>query len=283
LNQLIEQHLETLLTFPALPEQQLHEAAHYALFAGGKRLRPLLTLATVQALKGDVNAALTPACALEMVHTYSLIHDDLPCMDDDDFRRGKPTVHKKFDEATALLAGDFLLTYAFQVLAEATSLSHEQRILLIQVLATHAGGNGMIGGQMLDLQATNRTISFEQLTLMHQKKTGQLMTAALKFGGIVAHASSAVMNELVQFGEHIGLAFQIMDDVIDVEASEQKHGKATSSDQTLNKTTYVSQLGVNGAKKAADAHLSHALHTIGHFPHPLPLTLMAQALVNRRY
>jgi geranylgeranyl diphosphate synthase type II len=279
----IEQRLKELLEFPSLPEEKLYCAARYAVFSGGKRLRPLLTLAAVESLKGDSAAALTPACALELVHTYSLIHDDLPCMDDDDFRRGQPTVHKKFDEATAVLTGDFLLTYAFQVLAESPKLSAETKIELIQILSRRAGGSGMIGGQILDLSATNRKATSEELALMHQKKTGQLICAALEFGAVLSHAAKAERSALIAFGEEIGLAFQIMDDVIDVVASEKKHGKKVSSDQARNKSTYVSELGVENAKKAAEELLECALQRTAAFPMPDPLVSIGEMLVKRNF
>lgn len=277
----VEERLNALLTFPSLPEERLYEAARYAVFSGGKRLRPLLTLGTVQALQGDIEQALQPACALELIHTYSLIHDDLPCMDDDDFRRGMPTVHKKFDEGCAVLAGDFLLTYAFQVLADAPHVSMGKRLQMIRCLAERSGGSGMIGGQILDLKATNSAISLDDLSHMHQKKTGQLLIAALELGGIVADATDFQMQHLLAFGKDIGLAFQIMDDVIDVISSEQKHGKKISSDAIQGKTTYVTQLGLEKAKSTAETLLHQALDRLANLVFPKPLEDIAISLVKR--
>lgn len=277
----IETRLNELMTFPQAAEEKLFSAARYAVFSKGKRLRPLLTLATTAALNGDIENALTPACVIEFIHSYSLIHDDLPCMDDDDFRRGLLTVHKKFDEATALLAGDFLLTHAFQVLADAPSLDEITRICLIRLVARRAGGEGMIGGQILDLEATASPIPMERMELIHRKKTAELFTAALEFGAIVSKASPKSLSEIEKLGQDLGLAFQIVDDVIDVIASQQKHGKALSSDEINGKTTYVSLLGLEKAQKAAEALLKKALLRIATLPNPEPLALLANSLVKR--
>lgn len=198
----IDQTLQQLLP-PT--ENSLFEAAHYSL-EGGKRLRPLLTLAIA-----PLEKALHPACALEMIHTYSLIHDDLPCMDDDDFRRGKPSLHKAYPESHAVLTGDFLLTYAFEVLANAPHLSDTQKNRLIATLALRSGSHGMIGGQVLDMTEGNQNL--EQLLKMHAKKTGALITAACEFGGIIA--DQADLTPFQAIGEYLGLAYQIVDDILD--------------------------------------------------------------------
>lgn len=254
---LIEERLEALLTFPDPPPSPLFEAARYTTLSKGKRVRPLLVLATVEALGGDPLTALSPACAIELVHAYSLVHDDLPCMDNDDFRRGQYTVHKKYDEATAVLTGDFLLTYAFEVLS-ACHLPSDEKLQLIATLAKRAGGQGMIEGQMLDIAAENQQITLSQLKYIHRKKTAELLIAALEFGAIIAQAPFALQS-LRQLGDDLGLAFQIMDDVIDVTASEEKHGRKTSSDQLLNKTTYVSILGLEDARLAANKLLESSI------------------------
>jgi geranylgeranyl pyrophosphate synthase len=255
----IDDHLKKLLTIPLAPPL-LAQAAGYSLFTpGNKRLRPLLLLATIDALDGDTHLGLTAACCLEMIHTYSLIHDDLPCMDDDDFRRGKPSLHKAFNESTAVLAGDFLLTYAFEMLAQDENLSFEQRIELIQVLSKASGATGLIGGQVLDLQAEGATLSIEELQKIHRLKTGALLTAAMEMGAIVASASPIDRKILSAFGETIGLAFQVVDDLLDVTASVAKKGRAVSSDVTKQKATYVSHLGFEGAQKAANQLLDKAL------------------------
>lgn len=280
---LIDQKIKELLTFSSDPENQLYEAARYAVFSGGKRLRPKLALATLEALKGNISDGLTPASAIEFIHSYSMIHDDLPCMDDDDFRRGKPTVHKQFDEACALLAGDFLLTYAFEVLSESPGLSSNQKIELIKTLSQRAGGDGMIGGQLLDLEAENTPISLEHLKRIHKKKTAELLTCAVEFGGIIGNANPKQMDALRQFGESIGLAYQIMDDVIDVTESVKKHGKTISSDVANGKTTYVSKMGIEQAKQEAHILLDTAMKKISTLPFPEPLAEMATALIERTY
>lgn len=276
----IEKELDQLLTFPDAPQYKLYEAARYMTLSGGKRLRPLLVLATVSACNGPLDLALAPACALEMVHTYSLIHDDLPCMDDDDFRRGLPTLHKKFDEATAVLTGDFLLTYAFEVLSQAPGLSTEQKLLMVQTLALRSGGQGMIAGQMLDIESLPG-MTLDKLKVVHQKKTADLLIAALEIGGIISNVSKSCLNELRTFGSEIGLAFQIIDDVIDLTDSFEKHGRACSSDELNGKTTYVSCLGLDGAKEAAHALLTSSLNRLDHFPNALLLKKMATSLVVR--
>lgn len=231
------------------PHSVLFEAASYSLLAPGKRLRPLLTLATTQLLNGNEEIALYPACALEMIHTYSLIHDDLPCMDDDDLRRGRPTLHKAYDEGMATLAGDYLLTYAFEVLTLSPQLTDSQKLNLIQTLANRSGSEGMIGGQVADILAENTSITPELLEWIHRHKTGALICASVEFGGIVAQASPETMILLTQFGEMIGLAFQIIDDILDVEGETQTLGKTTGSDEKQHKSTFVSLHGMDEAKR----------------------------------
>ncbi len=255
---LIENHLASLIEVRNVPYQQLFSAARYSLLAGGKRLRPILLLASVEALNGSVEESLSAASAIEMVHTYSLIHDDLPCMDDDDFRRGKPSLHKAFSEAHAVLAGDFLLSHAFEIIAEDLRLNANQKVALIALLAKSCGGNGMIAGQVMDIEAEGKAIDQETLQKIHHHKTGALITASVLMGGIVAHAQKHEMNALENYGNAIGLAFQIMDDILDVSASVQKHGKATSSDEANNKTTYATLLGIEGSQILANQLISSA-------------------------
>lgn len=248
---LIENHLETLIEERNVPYQQLFTAARYSLLAGGKRLRPILLLATIEALNKKSETALSIASAIEMVHTYSLIHDDLPCMDDDDFRRGKPSLHVAFSEAHAVLTGDFLLSHAFEIIADEPHLSADQKVALVALLAKSCGGNGMIAGQVMDIEAEGKSIDQETLQRIHRHKTGALITASIKMGGIIAHAQPQQMEALEYYGNAIGLAFQIVDDILDVSASVQKHGKAISSDITNNKTTYVTLLGIDKAQAMA--------------------------------
>lgn len=239
-------------------DSTLTQAARYALLGGGKRIRPTLLLELAKHYNIDPELALDPACALEMIHAYSLIHDDLPCMDDDDFRRGIPTVHKKFNEAVAVLTGDYLLTTAFEVLSTCDHLSPAQRIDLVRVLSQCAGGKGMIGGQMLDLEAENRTVTLDELRTIHKMKTGCLFTAAAVMAGIIAQVPATELEKLQKYGFHLGLAFQILDDVRDVTDSEAKHGGKVSSDIRNEKSTYVSLLGIEQAKRLAQEELAQA-------------------------
>lgn len=243
---LIENKLDELIQENASPYANLFKAARYSLLAsGGKRLRPILLLTAVEDLGGCQDLAIAPACALEMIHTYSLIHDDLPCMDNDDFRRGKPTLHKVYPEWQALLAGDFLLTYAFEVLAEAPGLSSDQRIQLVKLFAAHAGSHGMVGGQVIDLTSVGKHLTLETLQLMHRLKTGALLILALQAAGVIAGVDDKIQGELKSYGEKMGLAYQIVDDILDVTAGK-------NSDATNDKMTYATLLGLEGAQKEAD-------------------------------
>lgn len=247
----IEKYLEELIPADAKPKSRLWEAARYSLLAGGKRLRPVLVLASAEALGASQNKALPAAAAVELVHTYSLIHDDLPCMDDDDFRRGKPSLHKAFSEAHAVLAGDFLLTYAFELLSCAEELRAEQKVQLIALLAKSCGGQGMISGQAMDIEAEGQGVDLQALQCIHRHKTGALITASVLMGAVVADAAPSQVEALKRYGDALGLAFQIMDDILDVRESVLKHGKAVSSDQINNKSTYVSLMGIEAAEAQA--------------------------------
>lgn len=255
---LIEKKLDELIPEKDVPYNQLFQAARYSLLGSGKRLRPILTLATVETLGGSTEAALAPACAIEMVHTYSMIHDDLPCMDNDDFRRGKPSLHRAFPEGSAVLAGDYLLTYAFEVIAKAPLLNSDQKIQLIDLLAKNSGGDGMIGGQIMDIDAEDKTVDIETLKQIHSRKTGAMLTASIAAGAIIANASDSEKNLLNRFGEDLGLAFQIIDDVLDVTSSKQKHGKDVSSDVINNKKTYVALLGLEKSMETAQTLFDQA-------------------------
>jgi geranylgeranyl diphosphate synthase type II len=233
------------------PAFRVVEAMHYSLFAGGKRLRPILCLAGAEAVGGDAIEAMPVACALEMIHTYSLIHDDLPAMDDDDLRRGQPTCHKKFDEATAILAGDGLLTEAFRIMADAAPKFAGREVVLLEVLqlvAQAAGYHGMVGGQMLDLMAEGRKITQKELETVHRMKTGALLTAAVRSGALVGGGSRQEVTQLTSYGEKFGLAFQITDDILDVEGDAAEMGKAVGTDAKRQKATYPSLLGPEQAK-----------------------------------
>ena len=235
--------------------ERLKEAMLYSIHAGGKRLRPLLVLTTVAAFQKEMETQdYQVAASLEMIHTYSLIHDDLPAMDDDDLRRGKPTNHKVFGEATAILAGDGLLTGAFQLLS-LSQLGLSEKVLLMQQLAKAAGNQGMVSGQMGDIEGEKVSLTLEELAAVHEKKTGALIEFALIAGGVLANQTEKVIGLLTQFAHHYGLAFQIRDDLLDATSTEADLGKKVGRDEALNKSTYPALLGIAGAKDA----LTHQL------------------------
>ena len=247
--------------------EQFAAAYQYALSDGGKQIRPLIVYAAHAAVDSgppgeDVDHI---AFAVELIHTYSLIHDDLPAMDDDDLRRGRPSLHKAFDEATAILVGDGLQARAFELLANAPGLSAEQRIAMVGVLSGAAGADGMVGGQFIDIQATDSDMNLEELRVMHSLKTGALIRASLALGGIAAGASERQLAALDEFGTHIGLAFQVVDDILDVEGDTAILGKTLGKDHEANKPTYVKLLGLEGAKAEAQRLLQSALDAIESF------------------
>ncbi len=260
-SQKIQNHLESLLCEQDSATAQLFAAARYAL-QGGKHVRPILALTTVELMGGNVEQGLSAICALECIHTYSMIHDDLPCMDNDDYRRGRLTVHRQFTEGHAVLTGDFLLTYAFEILARDEFLTAEQKVQLMHSLAYHSGAKGMIGGQIMDLASQNQSISIETLNDLHNKKTGALITAALEFGAIISNATEHERVCLSKFGAAIGLTFQIIDDILDVTESEAKHGRSVSSDIVNGKATYVSLLGIEQAQICANHYYQQALQAL---------------------
>lgn len=255
IDEALEHNIKQLQAAPRLKESML-----YSISAGGKRIRPILLLATMEDLSVNSQHGMAAATALEMVHTYSLIHDDLPAMDDDDLRRGQPTNHKKFDESTAVLAGDALLTYSFQVLSRMPkeSVTTDTRLALLSCLATAAGPEGMITGQMMDIRAENQRISAEELEMIHEHKTAKLLAAAVDMGALLAGATTEQREGLGQFSYHIGIAFQIRDDILDVEGSTEELGKNAGSDVALQKSTYPQLLTMKGAKDKLDDHMLKA-------------------------
>lgn len=258
---LIEQMLsERLSDIGSKAHPLLFEAASYSLLNPGKRLRPLLTLITTESLGGDINLALIPACAIEVIHTYSLIHDDLPAMDNDDLRRGRPTLHKIYPEGQAILVGDLLLTFAFELLSSHCKLPPKESLRLISILAKRAGGSGMILGQSLDLLGEGKTHSWQELKQIHECKTADLLSACLEFGGICAGASESVCQALTQIGQDIGLSYQIIDDILDVEGDPLLVGKPIFSDQINQKSTSINLLGLKEAKALAEELLASALN-----------------------
>ena len=249
------------------PFTSLFEASRYSVESGGKRVRSLLVRAAAGVLDKEINHQVldAPCVAVELVHSYSLIHDDLPAMDDDDLRRGKPSLHRAFDEATAILVGDGLQAKAFELLATAPALSAQQRVCMIEALSLAAGPEGMVGGQFIDVHATNSDMPLDQLQTMHALKTGALIKASLRMGGIAAGANDAQLQALDEFGHCIGLAFQVVDDILDVEGDTATLGKTSGKDSEANKPTYVKLLGLVGAKAEAQRLLQSALDALESF------------------
>ena len=261
----IDTRLAELLQTSTPEFSGLYEAMNYSLNAGGKRIRPVLFLAVLEAAGKDPDTFLDLACALECVHSYSLIHDDLPAMDNDDFRRGKPTNHKVYGDGTAVLAGDGLLTYAFELMA-AQSVAPAHKILqAIRVFAHAAGPAGMVGGQYFDLQSEGGVPTRAAMELMHRSKTGVIFTAIVQMAALLADVSDETMKALTMYGDQLGLAFQITDDILDVVGSEEEMGKPVGSDEKNHKTTYVSLLGVEGAREEAKQTTARALAALQEF------------------
>jgi geranylgeranyl diphosphate synthase type II len=252
----LDQHVPAASTRP----QRLHTAMRYSLEAGGKRLRPVLVLASAELFGAKAEAALPAAVAVECIHTYSLIHDDLPCMDNDDLRRGKPTAHKQFDEATALLAGDALLTHAFALLATSYASDPALANALTRELADAAGSRRLIGGQMEDLLAEKKSNATpDELEFIHLNKTAAMIEASLVMGGVVGRASEAAMAALRRAGRHLGLAFQIIDDILDATADTKTLGKTAGKDAKADKTTFVKLHGLEASKRFAREQSASAL------------------------
>ncbi len=283
---LIDQVLAQSLPTGNGPSFRVVEAMRYSLLGGGKRLRPILCLAAAEAVSGEVHQVLPVAGALEMIHTYSLIHDDLPAMDDDDLRRGRPTCHKQFDEATAILAGDGLLTAAFFALAEAAVRQPAQAAAyaeVIRFIAAASGYQGMVGGQMADLLAEGQPSTLDQVEAIHRLKTGALLTAAVRAGAVLGGGSPEQVEALNRYGEKFGLIFQITDDLLDVEGESGEMGKPTGMDAVRQKATYPAVLGVTGAKDQARRHLDGALLDLKSFGRAAePLRQLVQYLLIRR-
>ncbi|MBE3603098.1 polyprenyl synthetase family protein [bacterium] len=264
---------------------RLLEAMRYSLLAGGKRLRPILALAACEAVGGALDAALPYACAMEMIHTYSLIHDDLPCMDDDDLRRGRPTNHKVYGEALATLAGDGLLTDAFKVLARGGAQAASPAVLLetIAELAEAAGSAGMVGGQAIDLLGEGRALGLAELEVMHRRKTGALFVAAVCGGARLGGANPAQLAALREYARALGLAFQVIDDVLDVEASTEAIGKRTNKDGARGKSTYPALMGVERARELAHNLIAQATDALREFDNRAePLRALAAYAVERK-
>ena len=279
----VDESLEHRLPYVDNERAKIYEAMRYSLFAGGKRLRPVLMWEACRACGGSWTDVEPFACALEMIHTYSLIHDDLPAMDNDDLRRGLPTNHIKFGEATAILAGDSLLNKAFEITASEKYAYPERALKAIAVLSEASGTEGMIGGQVLDLESENRSISPEELKRIHRLKTGALIRAACVIGGIIAGADDVELNALDVYAENLGIAFQIQDDILDVTGSEEELGKPIGSDKESGKNTYVSLYGLEESKRLVQEYSDKAEKALGVFGDKAGfLVELAEYLVNRR-
>ena len=280
---LTEQTLEGLLPQPAGLHRRVQEAVRYAIFAGGKRLRPFLVLSSAAVFGAPQDQALRVAAAIEALHTYSLVHDDLPAMDDDDLRRGRPTTHKQFDEATAILAGDALLTLAFEILADpATHPSAEVRCQLISLLARAGGSEGMIGGQMMDIDAPGRSHTADEVILLQRMKTGALFEFSCEAGAVLGGRGTEDRERLRGYARDFGLAFQITDDLIDVKSSAEAAGKQVGKDEAQGKATLVSIHGVDGAEREALALAARAAEAVaGYGAAAEPLTVLPYYLIGR--
>ncbi|MEG1027119.1 MAG: polyprenyl synthetase family protein [Oscillospiraceae bacterium] len=259
----------------------LKDAINYSLLNGGKRIRGILVLEFCKMLGGDINSALPVACAIEMIHCYSLIHDDLPCMDNDDFRRGKPSCHKQFDETTALLAGDALQPLAFHTIS-CCQLSNDLKVDAIKVLSNCCGMDGMVGGQVMDLQNEGKEISETILTKTHLKKTSELIKAACLLGGICANATKDQLTLCEKYGNYLGLAFQITDDILDVTGTKQQLGKSIGKDANCKKTTYVTIYGLEDSKRKSKENTMYAIEVLDKFKNNQFLTELTLSMVERK-
>ncbi|MCO7226684.1 (2E,6E)-farnesyl diphosphate synthase [Pleionea sp. CnH1-48] len=281
----IEQCLESHLPAATITPTRLHEAMRYAALNPGKRLRPLLTYATGHIFSAHNDDLDIPAMAVELIHAYSLVHDDLPCMDDDDLRRGRPTCHIQFDEATAVLAGDALQTHAFDLMINGafSAQAENNRIPMLALLAHASGSLGMGGGQAIDLAATGQQLSLPELETMHTMKTGALISASVELGYLCSGQNdSHIKQALSRYSKAIGLAFQIKDDILDIEGDTEQLGKPKGSDQEADKATYPALLGLDGAKRHAQLQVEEALEALENLPYNTQLLeYFAQHIINR--
>lgn len=282
---LVDRELDICLPREDVLPVSLHKAMRYSVFAGGKRIRPVLMIAACEAVGGNVERVLPAACAMEMIHTYSLIHDDLPAMDDDDFRRGRPTNHRVFGEATAILAGDALLTEAFALLSDPqrnAGVPAEVCCRVLHTIARCAGSQGMVGGQVVDMESEGKAIDLPTLQYIHTRKTGALILAAIQAGALLGGADESSLAALSSYGEAAGLAFQIADDVLDVVGDQEILGKDVGSDQERGKATYVALLGLDEARRRAGELRDLAVSALAPLGAPAePLRRIAHYIVDR--
>lgn len=282
----VDRFLDLVAPTAVTPPTTLHESLRYSLLAGGKRIRPILAIAAAEAIGAAVPGLMPVACSLELIHTYSLIHDDLPSMDNDDFRRGKPTNHKVYGEAMAILAGDALLTMAFDLISRPDLMKDcdpVRQVRLVQELAYGSGSRGMVGGQVFDIQAENKDIDLATLQTIHKHKTGMLIRASVRMGAIAAGATDRQLDDVTGYAEDIGLAFQIADDVLNVTGTREELGKNPNTDAERGKKTYPTFHGVEGAKKLADDCVSRAINRLSSFgPSADPLREIARYITARK-
>jgi geranylgeranyl diphosphate synthase, type II len=283
--ELVDSYLKSYFSISSKPSY-LHDAMTYSLFAGGKRIRPILALASYEACGGQAEHILPQAVALELIHTYSLIHDDLPSMDNDDLRRGKPTNHKVFGEAMAVLAGDALLTEAFKMITQINSdksIAPSSLLRVVRELAVAAGAHGMVGGQAQDILSENAEPDEDVLKFIHLHKTAALIKASVTIGPILAKSKKTVLKALMAYGENIGLAFQVIDDILDVEGTTEELGKTAGSDQKKKKLTYPGVCGMEEARRIAEGLITTALDSLKVFSSDAePLREIARYLLKRR-
>ena len=280
----VDQALGVFLPRAAEKPATIHKAMRYSIFAGGKRLRPVLTLAAAELCGGTGETGIHAACAVECIHTYSLIHDDLPCMDDDDLRRGRPTNHKVFGEGIAVLAGDALLTAAFEILAQAPRTPRYATADYIRELAHTAGSKRLIAGQVMDIEGEGKLVSKAALQFIHLAKTAALLTSALRLGAMSANATKAKLAALTSFGHSLGLAFQVMDDILDVTQTTEKLGKTAGKDAAAIKATYPALFGLERARKIATQLTDEALSALQPFGKRANLIrTIAESLLAREY
>ena len=281
----VEKALALILPEPEGPAADVVKAMKYSLFAGGKRLRPILCIAGAEALGVDGSQVMPVACALEMIHTYSLIHDDLPAMDNDDMRRGKPTNHKVFGEAVAILAGDGLLTEAFRVMGKTPlgKIKPEALLKVICLVAQGSGYQGMVGGQVTDIQSEGKTVEPATVEFIHSHKTGALIAASVTSGAILGGATEAQVNAISEYGREIGLAFQIADDILDVEGDSEKMGKGVGGDARKKKVTYPSVHGLVRSREIQKQSIDQAIHSLKAFDSKAdPLRALATYIIERK-
>ena len=282
---IVDKTLDKLVPPAKMFPTSVHEAMRYSLFAGGKRVRPILAIAAAEALGAKTSDLLPLAGSLELIHTYSLIHDDLPAMDDDDFRRGRPTCHKVYGEAIAILAGDGLLNMAFEVLSDprrTKAISANRLICIIREIGSASGVHGMVGGQVVDMESEGRDIDLPTLEYIHTHKTGVLIRASVRVGALYAKANEKRLKALTRYGEMVGLAFQIADDILDITGKQEETGKDVGSDLKKGKKTFPSFYGLEGSRLRANEVADKAIHSLRDFDRKAdPLRELAKYIINR--